>query len=414
MDPTTGERVPQTTPYLYNGAEFNLNSFVSHVFEVREVPSAQTGVCKGADQQCHMQTFVVNENEDQVVYVRPGINLSHTDNLSNAQDSAEQLLSDCQDEALKALGDAGDLTREAVEKILADVTDCVEGSVTGQLMRSNEEISFQKQIRTGMAEHWENYTCADYGLGSSEPKERTTWQDSRGRRRQVQIMLDRPASRIHLVDNFISEAECDAMEKAAASKLHDATVADGSGGSTKSNTRKAKQAGIKVPWEDPGSPIVALSSRVYEYVNNVLDLDIKHNGQEDLMSIQYFGRGLEDKEPDRYTPHCDGECTGNNFKPGNRMATMVIYCTIPEIGGATNFRNSGIHVVPKKGSATFFSYINPDGMQMDNGFTEHSGCPVVQGEKKIVTQWVRLGVDDENPWDAFNTLGIKHKDAMNQ
>lgn len=132
------------------------------------------------------------------------------------------------------------------------------------------------------------------------------------------------------------------------------------------------------------------------------------------MSIQYFGRGLEDKEPDRYTPHCDGECTGNNFKPGNRMATMVIYCTIPEIGGATNFRNSGIHVVPKKGSATFFSYINPDGMQMDNGFTEHSGCPVVQGEKKIVTQWVRLGVDDENPWDAFNTLGIKHKDAMNQ
>lgn len=40
---------------------------------------------------------------------------------------------------------------------------------------------------------------------------------------------------------------------------------------------------------------------------------------------------------------------------------------------------------------------------MDNGFTEHSGCPVYEGEKKIVTQWIRLGVDDENPWDSFNT-----------
>jgi len=44
------------------------------------------------------------------------------------------------------------------------------------------------------------------------------------------------------------------------------------------------------------------------------------------------------------------------------------------------------------------------------GLTEHSGCPVYEGEKKIVTQWIRLGVDDENPWDSFNTLGVK-KDA---
>ncbi len=40
---------------------------------------------------------------------------------------------------------------------------------------------------------------------------------------------------------------------------------------------------------------------------------------------------------------------------------------------------------------------------MDSGFTEHSGCPVYEGEKKIVTQWIRLGVDNDNPWDSFNT-----------
>ena len=43
---------------------------------------------------------------------------------------------------------------------------------------------------------------------------------------------------------------------------------------------------------------------------------------------------------------------------------------------------------------------------MDHGFTEHSGCPVFEGHKSIVTQWIRLGVDDGKPWDSFNTLGF--------
>eukprot|EP01083_Nonionella_stella_P166952 559818_1 len=96
------------------------------------------------------------------------------------------------------------------------------------------------------------------------------------------------------------------------------------------------------------------------------------------------------------------------------MATIVMYCDTPEVGGATRFRNSNIHIKPEQYGATFFSYIDPESMKMDSGFTEHSGCPVVEGEKKIVTQWVRLGVDDENPWNSFNTLGIKYTDAENQ
>ena len=77
--------------------------------------------------------------------------------------------------------------------------------------------------------------------------------------------------------------------------------------------------------------------------------------------------------------------------------------SIPEVGGHTNFRNAGVHVKPSKGDAVFFSYIDPEKRVTDKGFTEHSGCPVLVGEKKIVTQWIRLGVDDENPWNSFNT-----------
>ena len=83
-------------------------------------------------------------------------------------------------------------------------------------------------------------------------------------------------------------------------------------------------------------------------------------------------------------------------------------------GGHTNFRNAGVHVKPEPGNAIFFSYIDPNTLTMDTGFTEHSGCPVFEGHKKIVTQWIRLGVDSENPWDSFNTLGIKIKDVAMQ
>lgn len=51
-------------------------------------------------------------------------------------------------------------------------------------------------------------------------------------------------------------------------------------------------------------------------------------------------------------------------------------------------------------SAVFFSYIDVETKEIDSGFTEHSGCPVYEGDKKIVTQWIRLGVDEDHPWDS--------------
>ena len=110
---------------------------------------------------------------------------------------------------------------------------------------------------------------------------------------------------------------------------------------------------------------------------------------------------------------CDGDCDGRPFREGERVATMVIYCDTPQLGGATNFMNAGIHIKPTKYAATFFSYIDPITMNVDDGLTQHSGCPVWEGTKRIVTQWIRLGVDEENSWDTFDTLGVKIDVAEN-
>ncbi len=42
---------------------------------------------------------------------------------------------------------------------------------------------------------------------------------------------------------------------------------------------------------------------------------------------------------------------------------------------------------------------------MDDGLTEHSGCPILEGEKWISTVWMRKGVSENNPWMLYDPMG---------
>ena len=243
-----------------------------------------------------------------VITVRKGFEIEFLDDQIRAHNEATGIVGSCHDKAKASLEKAG-TDAAAIQKSMDLLLECVEGEVAGTLSKANEEVAFQAKIRTGMAEKMENYTCVDTDLETSESLRTDTWRSTKdGKRRTVEVLLDRPASKIMLVKNFISRGECNAMEQAASTKLARASVADGKGGSHFSEHRKAMQAGITVDWakEASGDEIAVLSRRVYDYTNHVLGLGIEEHGQEDLMSIQYTGRGLEDSEPDRYTPHCDG------------------------------------------------------------------------------------------------------------
>jgi len=402
VHPQTSEMVKQSEHPIYSGASFDLSSFTSHTFQAIEVAGKRSGACK--ENTCKTNYFTVSENDDQVFFLEKGLEkVTEEDNISIAQNQAVGLLHECREKVLESISSDGDASSKAINKLVA----CVKDSISVQLEKANEEIAFQASVRTKMGNLLENYTCADHALNTTKPVKETDWKYN-GEIHAVKVMHDRSNSKIHFVENFIKPEECEAMEYAARSSLHKATVADTDGGSRLSDSRKALQAGITVPWkkEKYGNPIAVLSRRVFDYTNSVTDFGLEEFGQEDLMSIQYIGRGVDDEAPDRYSPHCDGDCTGRPHKDGQRVATMVMYCVTPERGGATNFRNSGIHVVPKAGSAVFFAYMGDDGI-MDKGFTEHSGCPVLEGEKKIVTQWMRKGVDKDNQWSDWNTLGMK-------
>jgi hypothetical protein len=316
-----------------------------------------------------------------------------------------QVIAECQERAEKRVAASPGNSAEA-DSALDELMACVETGMSQPILAVNDEVLFHSSIRESIALHMENFTCVDDNLGTSPDVDTRDWtSDKDGKTRTVHAKLDRPASRIHVIEDFASVEECLAMEDAAKPKLHQASVADGKGGVQFSEHRKAMQAGITPNWaeEENGDLVAGLSQRVYDYTNHALGLNVTHYGQEPLMSIQYFGRGYNDTTPDRYTPHCDGECNGKPHRAGSRMATMVIYCTVPERGGHTNFQNAGVHVKPSAGNAIFFSYIDPETKKLDNGLTQHSGCPVYVGEKKIITQWVRHGVDQETDWTDFNT-----------
>lgn len=192
-----------------------------------------------------------------------------------AREEASDLVKKCQSEARAMLAEGTFAAMDAIQIL----STCVESNIAKTLERANEEISFQASVRKDVASHLENYTCADETLDTTEDLETRVWDNNDGIQRTVHVKHERPASRIHVVENFISEKECQAMEESASKTLHHATVADGKGGSQMSDNRKAMQAGIKVQWdkehdEEEGMEtyIAQLSRRVYDYTNHVLGL----------------------------------------------------------------------------------------------------------------------------------------------
>lgn len=350
----------------------NLSASPYHTFSNDNTPSF-----------VHSKGFFVNERF-QVASV-PFQDLESVDPVERVKEAVEPLetLTLCRFNAKRELIKAkGDIRKK--RKIMSQLQKCMTDSLAPVLKEKTDEVTFEVGLRSQMASSMENYTCSTI-LGETTPDvlPPSTWFNPKDQVvRTVHTKLDRQASRIHLVENFVSPEECAEVERKVAGKLGRAMTEDGKGGVHVSKNRKAQQAHIDFEWEKEadGDIIAGLGRRIFDYSSHVLGLEISGEGQEPLMSIQYFGRGDSDLEPDRYTPHCDGRCGGETFVHAGRVATMVLYCTIPDRGGYTNFQNAGISIKPTEGSGIFFSYIDPATNITDHGLTSHSGCPVYEGK----------------------------------
>ena len=206
--------------------------------------------------------------------------------------------------------------------------------------------------------------------------------------------------RISVIDNFVSGDECDAIVARARPHMQAATHAGDNGElNHKSKARDSQQAVVgprKKVRDDVAARVQARSAAL---ANVLSGYNLTSEGQEELMAIQYL-------EGQQYHLHCDGSCDGSPFLEGGRLATVLMYCEVADRGGATSFPNAGVHVRPVRGQAVYFHFRGPSQRDvMEDWHTEHSGCPVDEGEKWVVTQWLRDGVTAAKPAYKFSPFG---------
>ncbi|XP_030629270.1 prolyl 4-hydroxylase subunit alpha-1-like [Chanos chanos] len=131
---------------------------------------------------------------------------------------------------------------------------------------------------------------------------------------------------------------------------------------------------------DHEDPVVA---SVNQRIADITGLYLKNA---ETFQVANYGLGGQ------YEPHLDAlvrfPVPGSfDEKAGNRIATVLIYLSDVQYGGATVFPVAGVAVQPQKGSAVFWYNLLRNG-QRDNN-TRHAGCPVLIGSKWIANKWIR-------------------------
>jgi hypothetical protein len=304
-----------------------------------------------------------------VVVFKEGLEeIELTDNVSTARDLAKTVLQVCKASAVQNFNAADP------EASMTQLIACIDESVTDAVESKKDEIDFQQNLRFDLGSKLVTYACADPNVTMAESIENTTWAHSGTY--TVKILLDRPASKITYIENFISPEECAAVEAGV-------TLADSNGASG----LYAKKGGMDIDWANKSNLVTKVAERMYAYATDALRISLTGDNSEQMFMLHYPG---DAENPSRYDPHCDGKCDGSSHTKNDRIATVIAYCETAAKGGHTHFSNAGVHVIPEKGSAVFYSYFDPLTNAHDTGFTKHAGCGVVEGDKKIVTHKMRI------------------------
>jgi len=210
---------------------------------------------------------------------------------------------------------------------------------------------------------------------------------------KVEVLRQSPL--VATVRGFVKQEECQTImrEHAGLDKLVQARVGDGGGGTRTDEYRETLTNNVFVNWDDQSSVLAQKAAATFDLVSELLGVQMPYEAQEPINFLHYT-KGYE------YRPHTDGAAE----RQGKRVATTLVYCEAAAQGGGTVFpQPSGdsppLRYQPGPGDVLFFAYAPDPAAQL------HSACPVISGNKSTLTQWHRLGVSPDTPWDNFEDWG---------
>ena len=214
------------------------------------------------------------------------------------------------------------------------------------------------------------FTCDPEARGNSFAKCRS------GAPVNINLQVVATAPRVFVVEDLLSEFECEYIKAMGAKIIKRSTVGKGANGFT-SNTRTSQTAWVKRSSSTIMEQIFGRAADALGVDDSIMQHD---TNAEHLQVVRY----LKNQE---YTAHHD---FGYAKTSNQRILTLLLYIDVPEEGGGTSFPkafgNRGLVVRPPKGSGVLFYSMTGDGNADDDSL--HSGMRVIRGRKWICNMWV--------------------------
>ena len=180
------------------------------------------------------------------------------------------------------------------------------------------------------------------------------------------------ATPIYIIDNFLTDSECDAVMASISDELSPSPL-----------TR-----------QDPNDANFRTSTTAYFSKNPLHDridgrivniIGIYGSKYSEIPQVQNYDVGNEFKAHwDFFDPSADKSF----YDKGQRTWTFMVYLTDVEEGGETYFTKLKNSITPKKGRAVIWCNLQENG-DIDRN-TMHQGSPVKKGKKGIITKWFKL------------------------
>jgi prolyl 4-hydroxylase len=193
---------------------------------------------------------------------------------------------------------------------------------------------------------------------------------------KVSLRLNRPD--VVLIDQFLSDRECEELIEQSRQKLLPSAIVDPTTGDDRLIPERTSEGTYFQRGEN--TLVQRLERRISELMNWPVECG-------EGIQVLHYRAGAEYQAHFDYFPVQDSGSAPHLSQGGQRVATLVMYLNDVIDGGETFFPEVGLSIIPKRGSATYFAYCNSLG-QVDPA-TLHSGAPVVSGEKWIATKWMR-------------------------
>jgi prolyl 4-hydroxylase len=185
------------------------------------------------------------------------------------------------------------------------------------------------------------------------------------------MILNQQAPRIVLLENFLTDRQCDSIIKEAQLKLRESKMGDARNPLYDTTIRQSQTA-----WLD--------NMMVVDKIANFLGTT--KDQCEPLQVVHYYEGGY-------YKPHYDSGINGGlpHWEIQDRVCTALVYLNDVESGGETGFPKLNLKVRPKKGSLIIFELCDINLKPFENAL--HEACVVGKGEKWIANLWLHSGYD---------------------